>query len=334
MTEQEIIHQALGRLRQQTFFKVEWLPATQKTKAGDGYIILHINNKKLKFTITVKKEIRSHQLVQIEELHLRYPNLLVVAMHIFPKVKEALRTRNIAYLEANGNLYFHADNHLVWIDTNKPLPAEDKPASRAFTKTGLKVVYQFLLDENWLNTPYRQIEEHTGVAIANITNVIAGLKQGGFVLPVAKNQYKLTDKKQLLEKWVAAYERRLKPTLQVGRFRFLKEEDFLNWKELPLQTGKTMWGSEPAADLLTGYLHPAELTLYTTETRNELIKNYRLIPDDNGNVKAYNKFWKHDDAAGNIVHPLLVYTDLMNTGDRRCLETAQKIFDASLQHQF
>ena len=195
------------------------------------------------------------------------------------------------------------------------------------------MVFEFLRDEAWINKTYRQIAEHAGTAIGNINNIITGLLQEGFLLPVAKNKYKLNNRQTLLNKWVAAYDLRLKPTLKIGTFRFLKKDDFANWKSLPLRNGKTWWGGEPAGDLLTNYLRPAELTLYTTETRNDLIKNYRLIPDEKGNVKACKKFWQYDGANDNTVPPLLVYADLINTNDRRCIETAQKIYDEFLQNK-
>ena len=33
-----------------------------------------------------------------------------------------------------------------------------------------------------------------------------------------------------------------------------------------------------------------------------------------------------------VVPPLLLYADLMNTNDRRCIETAQKIYDEFIQN--
>jgi hypothetical protein len=35
----------------------------------------------------------------------------------------------------------------------------------------------------------------------------------------------------------------------------------------------------------------------------------------------------------NVVHPILAYADLMNTGERRFLETAQKIYDELLTNK-
>lgn len=101
---------------------------------------------------------------------------------------------------------------------------------------------------------------------------------------------------------------------------------------MQLQTDKTWWGGEPAGDILTNYLKPLELTLYTKENRNELIKKYRMVPDTNGNIKIYKAFWyQQNEKNEKTVHPLLVYADLINTGDQRCLETAQKIYEQYLQ---
>lgn len=338
MTEQEIIHLALENLQKQTHIMGKWMPVDRKEL--DGEVDLELEGSNLKYHVEIKNELRNHHLQQIEALNREYPPLMVVAARLFPKIKEELRNQNIAYLEANGNVFLKHKGNMVWIETNPPIRTETKTGSRAFTKTGLKVVFQFLMDEAWINKTYRQIAEQTGTGIGNITNIVAGLKQDGFLLPVAKNEYRINNKKALLDKWVTAYDLRLKPTLKIGTFRFLKEEDFNNWTTVTLLRGKTWWGAEPAGDLLTNYLRPAELTLYTTETRNDLIKNYRLIPDEKGNVKAYQKFWQNEEIENNtttvkdvVVPPLLVYTDLMNTGDRRCIETAQKIYDEFLQNK-
>lgn len=336
MKEPQIINQALEKLEKQTHIQGKWKPVTHKEL--DGQIIFNIDNLKTIYNIECKRELRHHQMEQLINLNNKFNPLMVVANRIFPKIKEELRQNKIAYLEANGNIFLRNDDAFIWIDGNKPLKNVMKVESRAFTKTGLKVLFQFLIDETWINKPYREIAGKMKTGIGNLTNIMKGLKQEGFILPMAKNEYKLNNKKELIDKWTEAYGRKLKPTLKIGTFRFLKNQDFTDWKNLTLKKGKTRWGGEPAADLLTNYLRPAELTLYTTETKNELIKNYRLIPDENGNVKAYLKFWddRNDATSGqkndNITPPLLVYADLINTNDNRCTETAQKIYEQYLQN--
>jgi hypothetical protein len=160
------------------------------------------------------------------------------------------------------------------------------------------------------------------------------LKENGFLLKLNKNTLQLNNKKELLEKWMVAYKETLQPTLKTGQFRFANDNDFIHWRNILLKE-ETLWGGEPAGDLLTNYLRPAELTLYTKENRNELIKNYRMVPDPLGNIKIYKKFWNEElDAQTNTVPALLIYADLINTGDSRCHEVAQIIWNKQLANEF
>lgn len=329
MTEHEIIDIALENLQKNAGITGRW--EENGPRGLDGLLDIVVENQNIRLNIEIKSELRNHQLPAIMEQAAQYGNLMVVANNIFPKIKEELRKNKIAYLETNGNIWLQKNGILLWVDTQKPVNEIKNKGNRAFTKTGLKVVLHFLLQEQDINLPYRDIAAITGVGLGNVNYIMTGLKEMGFLVKMDKKQYKLINKKELLEKWMTAYAERLQPALKIGTFRFLKDEDFLNWKSLRLQNNKTWWGGEPAGDLLTNYLRPAILTLYTTETRNDLIKNYRLIPDEKGNVKVYKKCWYYDEVNEIIAPPLLVYADLMNVGDRRCMETAQKVYDELLQ---
>jgi hypothetical protein len=329
MGKDNIINTAIENLNKNAGVVAHWddLPG----KKIDGKLTVQLGKQTIKLYADVKQELRQHQVPMLEKIAAEHKPFMIVAKHIFPKIKEELRQKNIAYLEANGNIWLQQKGAMLWLEGQKPIAAERGKGNRAFTKTGLIVVFQFLLNEQFVNKPYREIAGQTKVGLGNINYVMNGLKEMGFLIKVNKNEYKLTNKKELLDKWMVVYAERLKPALKIGTFRFLKEEDFTNWKKLPLLKNKTWWGCEPAGDILTNYLRPEELTIYTTETRNDLIKNYKLIPDEKGNVKAYKKFWQQDEANDKIVPPLLVYTDLINTNDRRCMQTAQKIYDEYLQ---
>lgn len=333
MNEKEIIQHALDRLQGTEEIKATWIENTPN-ETLDGQLALHINGQKIKFDVEIKKELRKIHLPKLEALDRDYDQFMIVAPRIFPNIKKELRNRNIAYLEANGNIYFKENGIYLWLDVNAPIKVKNTNTNRAFTKTGLKVVYQFLLDEQLINNTYREIAERTDTGIGNITNIFNGLKDDGFLIPLTKNTHILDRKKELLDKWILAYEKLLKPQLFIGAYRFVDDNKFYNWADIALKEGATFWGGEPAGDIYTNYLRPEELTLYTTETRNEIMKNYRLVPDENGNVKIYEKFWYHDNEKNNVVDPLLAYIDLIMKGDRRCNETAHKIYDEQLQDRF
>lgn len=333
MNEQYIIQNAIHNLDKEEI-RAEWREVDNDDFI-DGKLTLHMmHHAPVELNVEVKKELRGMHLNSIENKAHNTAPYMIVADRIFPKIKQELKERKINYLEASGNMFLIMDGLYINIDGRKNETAIHTSGNRAFTKTGLKVIYQFLIDEQWVNRPYREIAERTGTGLGNINNIFNGLAQEGYLLQMTKKEQKLENKKQLLEKWILEYEKRLKPTLNIGTFRFLKEDDFYNWKKIPLKNQKTYWGGEPAGALYTEYLRPEELTIYTAEEWNDLIRNYRLVPDKNGNVKVFKKFWKQDIVNDKAVHPLLAYADLINKGDRRCTETAQKIYDEYLQDKF
>ena len=51
-----------------------------------------------------------------------------------------------------------------------------------------------------------------------------------------------------------------------------------------------------------------------------------VLPKEGGEIKIYQKFWLEKSETG-IVPPLLIYADLMGSGNSRCIEIAKIIYD-------
>jgi hypothetical protein len=326
--EDKILDTATKNLTDYTGLKAHW-------KAGKGPVdaMLYLEDKNIKFYVEVKRELRGHHLEALQQYAKQHQTFMVVAENIFPTLKKGLRDMGIAYLDAAGNIFYDTGNQYVWIEGNKIEKRQEEKKNRAFTKAGLRVVFQFLLNEETLNQPYREIAAMAGVALGNIKHVFDGLKELGFILRLDKNRAKLLKKRELLDRWIEGYGTALKPTLHIGNYRFLKEEDDKAWKKLKLDGEKTVWGSEAAADLITNYLVPLKLDLYTKETKTELMKKWRLIPDPAGKVQLYEKFW-NNNTDQKYAPQVLVYADLILTNDPRCIETAQMIYDKYLANEF
>jgi hypothetical protein len=265
-----------------------------------------------------------------------YNPFIVIAEKIYPTLKEELRRRQINYLDAAGNLFIRDTKNLIWIEGQKAPAIKKEGTNKAFTKTGLKVVFYFLLRDEAINFTYRQIADMTDVALGNIKNILDGLNEAGFMLAINKNRYKLQRKKELLERWITAYGDRLRPALFLGAYRFVNNKLLQQWQQLPFDIRDNRWGGEPGGDLLTHDLQPQTLLVYTTDKLN-LIHLWQLLPgDDDGVVRFYKKFWKDDitDMATNLAPILLIYADLLLTNDPRCIETANKIYDQYLKNGF
>ena len=63
---------------------------------------------------------------------------------------------------------------------------EKEKVNRAFTKTGLKVIFHFLLNEEIVNYSYREIARLAEIGLGNVSNVMNGLKQDGYLLKMNK----------------------------------------------------------------------------------------------------------------------------------------------------
>lgn len=337
--ERETIQTAVDNLEKTAGFRANWVPAN--TGGFDAILDIEVGGKQLKFLVEAKTYLRNHNLHTILAQAENRKDLMVVADHILPGIKEKLRQRHIAYLEGNGNIFIDRKPVFVWVDNNKPLRRGREKPNRAFTKAGLQVVFLFLTNPDFVNQTYRVIAEATNTALGNINNVIHGLQEQGFLVRIKKGEFALNNKKALIEKWVTAYEEKLKPGLFVGNFGFVHVNADHNWKDIDFDIDRTVWGGEPGGDILTNHLRPEILTLYTNETRQELFEHFRIVPDVHGPVKVYRKFWKH---AGEVppqknpiiepakaAPPILVYTDLMNTNDKRCIETAQIIYERYIE---
>lgn len=325
----EIVNTALENLQKNT--GLTGIFRDHKNQKIDAEIELVFKNKGYYFPVEVKKEIRQHQLAQITYQQLRLKRkVMVVAEYILPVVKEQLRELEIPYLETNGNVYVKLKNNLVWVELQKPIKIKEEK-NRAFTPTGLQVIFEIFQNPKIIDLTQREIADITKVGLGQINNVLNGLKNDGFIIQKNKNKLILRGREQLLEKWIVAYNQRLKPKIRVGNFRFVKAEDFEQWNNIRLKEDLTFWGGEPAGNLLTDYLHPQNLTIYTFETQQELIKNYRIVPDINGNIEVLKKFWHTEWNNHLTVPPELVYADLINRNDKRCWETARKIYEKQIK---
>jgi hypothetical protein len=128
----------------------------------------------------------------------------------------------------------------------------------------------------------------------------------------------------MIDEWTTLYPSLLRGSLELGRFR----TDMADWwQDVPDMRDRCWFGGEPAAAMLTGYLKPATFTLYcANEVPREWIAKARLRPDRDGNIEFLKSPIRFTTAAGypqNVVPPLLVYADLVASGDSRNLETAR-----------
>ncbi|MCH8487560.1 MAG: hypothetical protein LAT75_11890 [Candidatus Cyclonatronum sp.] len=323
----EMLEKALTHIASEIDLKAEFTGRTNTGPEGAGtQLIFGLDGKEIVRRAEVRSEVRAHQLQQLNELQQTEGPIILVAARLSPAIKKMLSDSGIDWLEESGNIRLKDGDKLIWIDRKGPPKASGNPAkNRAFTKTGLKVVFLFLYDESWLNRTYRDIAEAAGVALGTIKQVLDGLRMHGYLLQINKKNIRLKNRSKLLDQWISAYTDELKPKIITGNYSFINRETELNWKSLPLGSD-TVWGGEPAADLIIQNLKPVTFILYSKAVRSELIKKLKLVPNPKGIVELRVPYWTVESENPATAPLLAVYTDLMESGDPRNIESAGRLY--------
>ncbi len=330
----DYVYDAGTRLEQLTGLLVTFPKPADKS--GDGYVVIN----KHKFVLDAKAEIRKeNKLFLIDRVNqlrasAQFP-ILVIGRYISTEATLAFKESGINYLDIAGNCHIREKDLYVYISGQKPQQKQITNQSKAFQEAGLKLIFRLLSNPDNIRLSYRELSELTGVSKGSISNVMNDLEHLHFVLKTKSGKI-LKNMPALLEKWVMAYHDVLYPRLVKKRMRFAKNESRANWKMLPIReiAGKTLWGGEPGAEILTHYLSPEKFIIYTSEGWQTVGQKLGLIPDESGEVEVAQSFWKEekDESLKDVAPPLLVYADLMGSGYSRNIETAKLILDNELQH--
>ncbi|MFL1454005.1 type IV toxin-antitoxin system AbiEi family antitoxin [Marinobacter sp. GN3S48] len=266
---------------------------------------------------------------------------LLVADYVNPNMADRLRDAGMQFIDAAGNAYLYEKNLYIFIKGNR-LPSEyssPRKTTRAFNASGLKVIFSFLLEPRLVGETYRTIAETSDVSLGTIGWVLNDLKDRGYVQEHGKGRSRsLKTPLELFDRWVEAYPEKLLPELDMG---FFQTRFQLPWKDIEPTGFGGCWGGEVGASILDDYLSPAQGLIYVPKSSfKDLLINYRLRKADrdrtttSDTIRVYEKFWhsfpetidtntKHQVAAPDI----LIYADLLASGDPRNLEAAERLYD-------
>ncbi len=253
---------------------------------------------------------------------------LLVTRYVTPPMAERLKQLDVPFLDTAGNAYLKTPKTLIYVTGRKlPQPAPAERTVRAFRPTGLKVIFALLCVPELTKAPYRKIAEEAGVALGTVGWTLYDLKRLGYFRATRPKGGFIEMRDQLIDAWVEAYPQQLRPRLRPRRFR-VKE---LDWWKTENFIQFDMWlGQEPAAALLTRHLRPEIITVYGDTHFEALARKIHPVKEEHGNLEVLQKFWNFKTAAEGVedypvVPPLLIYADLVATGDARNLETAKMI---------
>lgn len=280
---------------------------------------------------------------------------ILIADYVNKNLAQRLKERGIQFIDTAGNAYIkelpvyiyvrgndrqtnrltveHRMNDQLAAETGEYNTERMKPATgRAFTPTGLKVVYAYLTEPEAIGAPYRYIAGKADVALGTVGLVVNDLKTRGLVLERGKKGKKKKEiiaYRKLLDLWTEAYVLNLRPKQVITE---LYHEDPYWWQDFEIRALNGQWGGETAAAKLTDNLRPTTTTIYLRGHITPLVQQARLHQRKNATdikVEILRPFWPLEEVKdkAQTVNALLVYADLVNTADTRNIETAHLILE-------
>ncbi|CAD0006115.1 type IV toxin-antitoxin system AbiEi family antitoxin [Flavobacterium salmonis] len=329
--DREIVEEAAAKLKAISGFNV-----LSSTVNKEPYIIINGTKFRLAYVKEVTKALKDViiHLIQTEIADKKNPFILITKYIPNDVGQQYSKENRINYLDLNGNCYIRTDTFVILITGQRREKIEKTNQSRAFQEAGIKIIFWLLNNPEQINATYRIIAKKSGVSLASVGYVLQELTALNFFMKTQKGNF-LKNKKELLNRWVLAYHDVLRQRLLLKKMRFTKN-DKKEWSRLPVQDtqGTVLWGGEPAGSILTRYLSPMVFTLYTDSSWKTLIHDLDLAPSENGEIEVLKIFWieEENDKNNLTAPPLIVYADLMGSGNDRNIETANKILENELSY--
>ena len=329
--EYEILQNTAEACTRETGIVVKIKYTIRATQKADTTIAIHHHGKKIILEAEVKNRITTvDALLPLVKGKNKPEKFILVTPQVTAQMADRLRTGGIQFMDEAGNVYLNQPNLYVFVKGNRNLALARPPmVGRTFKQTGLQLLFILLCNKDLVNQPYRTIAAKADVALGMVNWTMRELKELGFLeeLGTRRNrQTRLIKKEALLERWVTGFAEQLRPKLVHGRYQGTPGW----WNNVTLDLEIALWGGEVAAAKLTKHLKPQDVILYVDRQKpNAILAAHKLKKDPLGNVMLLYRFWKPDVVPPNkdMVHPLLVYADLMATGDQRNLETARMIYE-------
>jgi hypothetical protein len=265
-------------------------------------------------------------------------NFLVLSAYVPPALAEELADHGVQFLDAVGNQHVSiGDQYFVRTSGKRPLRAAS-PEHKSTQPTGYLVYFALLADPKLRSAPVRTVAAAAGVSKSAVSNAIARLEaQKLLVRRRAKANW--VDTRALLERWLVGYSEVVRPRFLIGAYRAQESDPLALEKrieaEMPVDTAWT-FGGAAAAYRLTGHYRGDSTVVHVADPQADLPRRLRLVrvddqPRPNLILLRAPAPLLLQGVTAHTAHPLLVYTELLYTGDERAREAAAEVRETQLR---
>lgn len=328
--EQKIVVKALENLFEASGLvgEINFQPnlAKESKFSQDGAIHFLYKKHSFKLPFIVKKSLTNSILDMLQEIG---NSSLVIFKYASKTLKKQLKKYGINYIEITGNAYIETEEVYFFVDVNKSIKPQNTKNSKAFSKTGLKLIYLFLSHPETIKLSYREIANISNISIDTIGRILRELVNDNYVVKYNDLEHRIFRLERLAKDWAIIFNKTLRPKLKKRAFDFRGDCDL---RSLLNHKFKGKISGELAADEMSNYLISEKANIYINGSFVDFALSNNLIPSKSGRITLIEQFWDFeiDDLSNSnskLASPILVYSDLIDDYNPRNINAAKKILD-------
>ena len=311
----------------------EILPGPASLGAPEARLAIRWEDREKTFQLVVRRIHRAEDLARLKANRPVAEDFLLLTPYLTEHLARTSVELGIPFLDGVGNAFLtgpglrvlHIGEHAK---TGLYDPGVPRPF-RPYNSKGLQVIFTLLAAPALIQANYRDLAKAAGVARGTVGLVLADLLEAGLLANLPKGRV-IIHFQRLLDAWVANYPQKLRPHLGPSKFRTAMAQD---WNSVDFAKFGAQVSGEVGGDRLTGNLQPMGATIYTREPFGKIAAALRLRPDPQGTFELVERFWDFPNPTEippGVAPPLLVYTDLIASGEPRNLDIARMIHEEYL----
>lgn len=250
--------------------------------------------------------------------------VILVTKHISPSLGSSLLQEKVNVIDMSGNALIKYRTLFIMVNAsaNNKKVHNTEPKGNKLSESSIKIIFHLLAMKELANKTIREIADITELSVGSVKNTLDELTARRFLVKTEKGRA-IVNRDALIDLWQERYNESLKPKLLLSKFDFRTVDSKKNWSKVKLPVGMS-WGGDCGANLLDGYLVPGEYEIYSSSPAPLILTTGHFDKAHIGDVKVYKKFWKSELFDGGTPS-LIIYADLMGSGDSRCLDAATRL---------
>lgn len=282
---------------------------------------------------TLTKTAVSHRSMTLQDSD---PPVILFTDYVNPAVAEELKAKGMNFVDRAGNMVLNIRKKIYSeVRGRKPVKIAGRESTALFQPKGMRLLCVLLTDEAALNEPLRTLAKKSGIAFERAATAMKELKEKGYAYETKDGTLRWKRKPDLLGKWIANYGDRLRPKLVLGSYKIapsaLEEAPERLKRAFQNDPGAYAFGGGLAGHLLDHfYRGPSTEVFVRPGNADQAVSALGLIPSREPDVTLFNLFSPcvtvpAGEAGTPLVHPLLIYAELLHQGGDRAEVAAARI---------